>query len=392
MKLLNTCAVWLLLALGTACAMPASEAISPHPAAVGSQGSPAGMQIRVLSVSADSLASRALGESEEPAEPSQPLASGKTMAQPNEAPTETAVVRVNDVGVVGRTFQRGEIVTVTKEENGFCTVEAEDGVWLVESWLLRRSDAPAPKAYVGYARGGAEVFSDPYLEGDALATLSVNTKVTVADAFGTLLRVTLADGSKGYVRAAQISRNRISSGSSGSGSSGGQDGGDIPLSARSQSGFGIVTLGLCRPNASKPFAPSAAMILADGVEGYLAVCAAEDTLQVLEKGEDRCTVIVGEQTGAVQTDLLRFQEDPPYKQWNGFAKSKAQLHRQHRLLDEAVTLKRNTAVRVMGELGDLYLVEVNGEIGFLPRDQVSRTKISGGSSGGSGGDWTAPVL
>lgn len=396
MKLLKVCAICLLFILGMACALPSSATVQSKPVVAEPQLSPAEMDIRIFSASADSLPEHILEESEEPGETPLPMMDEGMTDEPNEALTESAVIRVNDVGIVGRTFQRGEIVTVTEEKDGFCTVEAEDGEWLVESWLLRGNDVSAPKAYTGYARSGAEVFPDPYLEGKKLATLSVNARLAVEDAFGTLLRVTLADGSEGYVRAAQISKNLISSGGSGSSSSSsGQDGGDIPLSAHPESGLAIVTLSMRPLYETEPFIQGTATILADGVEGYLSVFAAEDIVQILERDEDCCTALLGKQTGTVAADLLRFEEEPPYEAWDGYAQYKAPLYRHYRTLDEPTPLKMNTAVHVMGEMRDLYMVEVDGEAGFLPKDQVSRTIIAGGSSGssdGSGGDWTAPVL
>lgn len=388
MKRLLLCLVCLLTTLSAACVPAPSAAALSTPAGAA--------HVRVLLRSNDEEAPAPYRKipSSAPAE--------ETLPEPDEAELDTAAARADGVGVVGRTFARGEALRVTAQENGFYAVDAEDGTWLVESWLVRMDGEKAPKAYTGYARNGAEVFASPYLEGEPMEILSKNAKLKVEDAFGTILRVTLADGREGYVRAASVSKSRSSSGGSGGGSSGGQDGGDIHLSARPRGDQGVVRLSVGRetPAAAtvgrgakaKTFAPGPGTILADGVEGYLAVCAVEDALQVLERGDERCTVLVGEQTGTVAADLLRFHEEPLYEAWDGFAKNKAPLYRQYRLLDEPTLLKKNASVHVIGELRDMYVVMVDARTGFLPKDRVSRTKITGGSSGGSDGDWTAPVL
>lgn len=328
----------------------------------------------------------------DPIEAPTPEPTEEPTPESTEIPTEPAGVRVNGVGIVGKAFSRGATVNVTALQDGYYTVTDDDGEWLVESWLVRMDGETEPKQYDAYAKGNTAVFSNPYLEGEPITTLGTNTKLTVEDAFRLLLRVTLNDGSEGYTLASGISKSRISSGSSQS-SSGGQDGGDISLSAQPAGGFTVVRLGAYRYAETEPFTPGCGTILAEGTEGYIAVFNAEDMVRVSERGEAVCTVLAGDRFGTVPTDLLFFDNPAPYEAWNGYAKSNAALHRHYRMLDELESLRTNTSVHVVGELRDLYIVEVNGQTGYLRMSGVSRAKITGGSSSGSsGGDWTEPVL
>lgn len=328
----------------------------------------------------------------DPIEAPTPEPTEEQTPEPTEIPTEPAGVRVNGVGIVGKAFSRGATVNVTALQDGYYTVTDDDGEWLVESWLVRMDGETEPKQYDAYAKGNTAVFSNPYLEGEPITTLGTNTKLTVEDAFRLLLRVTLNDGSEGYTLASGASKSRISSGSSQS-SSDGQDGGDISLSAQPAGGLTVVRLGAYRYAEAEPFTPGAGTILAEGTEGYIAVFNAEDMVRVSERGEAVCTVLAGDRFGTVPIDLLFFDNPAPYEAWNGYAKNNAALHRHYRMLDEPESLRTNTSVHVVGELRDLYIVEVNGQTGYLRMSEVSRAKITGGgSSGSSGGDWTEPVL
>lgn len=302
--------------------------------------------------------------------------------------TEEALVRVNEAGVVGRIFALGETVTVTAEQGDYYLAETESGTLLVEKWLIRMDNETAPKSYTGYARNNIPVYGDVYMEGDRLDLLGLNVQVTVEDAFGQLLRIRLKNGTEGYTLASNISKTRIAVGG---GNSGGQDGGDIPLGAVFGQGSGVVRLGGVL-RASSGFAPGLGTILAEGTEGYIALFDRGDTVRVLEKGADSCVILLEEGQGTMFTSLLRFDGDSEYEAWTGYARSNAPLHRHWRMLDEETKLKANTVVRVIGELNDRYIVEVGGELGYIPQDKVSKTKITGGGGGGGGGDWTDPVL
>ncbi len=301
-----------------------------------------------------------------------------------EPPTEPATVRVHNAGAVKATLTLGETVHIVGADESFYTIETEDGTLLVERLFVRSTGEAVPKSYNAFARGKTEIFADPYLETEPITVLGTNTKLTVEDAFGALARVTLSDGRSGYTRLAGVSKTKISSG----GSSGGQDGGDIQLGAFTRNDV-TVQLGLLHDEA--PFAAFDGVILAEGVEAYAWVYAYGDEARVSERSTVSAVYRDGE-TATLANDLLIFSDEAPYAEWDGFAKSKAPLYRQWRMLDEPEALKQNANLHIIGELRDRYIVEPDGgAIGYVPMDEVSRTKIVG--SGGSGSaEWTDPVL
>lgn len=300
--------------------------------------------------------------------------------------TEAATVLVDAVGAVGRTFSLGEPVRIIDQKDDCYLVETETGPLLVEKDRIRRDGEPTPTSRPGYAKNGVPVYEDSYLEGPVLTTLPLNTEVTVEDAFGQLLRVRLKSGQEGYTLASNISSARIATGG---GARGGQDGGDIDLGARWQEGPEIVRLGGA-VRSSEDLVPGTGSVLAAGTEGYLRLFDRGDVAQVLERGENNCTVLVDGRQGILPAWTLRFADEAPYEAWNGFARQKTVLFSQYRMLDKGTDLPLNTALRVLDELPGRYVVETNGTIGYLPRDQVSKTRIATG--GGGGGEWTDPIL
>lgn len=300
--------------------------------------------------------------------------------------TISAWALVDEAGVVGRTFSLGAKVEVGSEQDGYYVIETDDGDLLVEKWLVRMESEKSPKAYTAYAKSNANIYIDPYFEDERIATLKTNTKLTVEDSFGEIVRVTLNDGSEGYALASSISKSKISSG----GGSGSQDGGDIPIGNFYSSEVSIVSLGSLTQSAGKTFTPCKGTILAEGAEAYIAMFDRGDKVQVLEKNKPTCTVLVGEKTGTIPTKLLSFEGDKSYSPWDGFAKANAPFHKQYRMLDTETKLSQNTKIRVIGEIEGTYIVEVKDQLGYMPAEQVSETKIT--SSGKPDGGWTDPVL
>ncbi len=317
--------------------------------------------------------------------------------EPSPEPTPTATPEpamisaetlVDEAGVIGKLFALGEQVDVKAERDGYYVIADEDGELLVEKWLVRMEDEKEPKPYTAYARSGAEIFRDPYLEKERIASLSTNTKLTVEDAFGQLVRVTLSDGSEGYALAASVSKSKITSGG---GKSEGHDGGDIPIGNFEHRGFSAQKLGNRIREKGKSLTPGKGTILAEGVEGYIALFDRGDRVRVLEKGRTTCMVLVGERTGTMYTRLLILDSDSVYRAWDGYAKANAPLHGHYRLLDEGTKLKTNTKIHVIGEIEGAYIVEVNAQRGYIPAEYISEKKITS-SSGSSGSGWTDPTL
>ena len=301
---------------------------------------------------------------------------------------ETAAVRVDEAGVIGKIFALGDKVEVTEAKDSYYIVKTDAGALLVEKRLIRMNTEAAPQSWTGYAQNNTGVFTNGYLEGDPLATLNLNTSLIVEDTLGTVARVTLQDGRVGYALAANIMRSPYVY----TPSSGPQDGGDIPIANHNASGLTAVRLGArLHREGETPFAPGPGTILADGAEGYLALLSRGDAVTVTERGTDTCKVKVNDLTGTMLTRLLVFADEAPYIAWDGYAQGNAPQHRHWRLLDEETKLSMNTKLHVIGEMGDVCIIELADGPAYVPMDKISRTQITYTPSSG-GGEWTDPVL
>ena len=219
--------------------------------------------------------------------------------------------------------------------------------------------------------------------------------MTVNDVYGDVVHVKLSDKTEGYMSLAEVSKkkNKTTGGGGTGGGSTGKDGGDIALSASPMQGFETVNVASTLVTAK--FTAGKGKIHADGVEGYYAVYNRGDKVEVLEKGKTRSTVLANGKTGEVETDLLMFEDDAAYKEWEGYAKADAPFHLQYRLYDVPSLQKKNTKVRVLDECGSLLIVKVGSKVGVMLSTDVSTKKVTtggGGGGGNSGGEWTDPVL
>ena len=336
---------------------------------------------------------------EEPTEEPTPTPTPEPTEEPTPAPTpepetEAAIARVDEAGVIGAVFSVGDTVEVKGEtdDGNYYIIAHESGDLMIEKWLVRMEGEEAPEPHMAYARGKTEVFANTYLEQEPIAKLSTNKQVTVEDEYGTIARVTLADGTTGYTRISGISKNKIKGGGGG-GSSGGQDGGDIHIGTTGPKGPQAVRLGgRVYAEETETFTPGNAVVLGEGAEGYIHLFTHGDEVRVLTKDEKTCEILVGERIGTIPTKLLIFADEQPYEAWDGYAKSKSVKHNHYRMLDEGEEMKVNTSLHIVGEFEDTYIVEKDGKLSYVLIEQVSKKKITGGGSGGSSGGWTDPVL
>lgn len=186
---------------------------------------------------------------------------------------------------------------------------------------------------------------------------------------------------------------------------GGADGGEISLT-RARGGTGRRAFALLAATVSAAVEDASATVLAQGAEAYLCILSRGDTVRVLEKGLERCSLLFdGGATAAVPTALLVFEE-AAYAPWTGYARYKAPFHTHWRTLAYAPRLlSMNTELQIVGVFGEdeaFYLVELDGEIGLVPADMVSESKLAvssyggvdggGGGGGGGGAEWSDPVL
>lgn len=296
--------------------------------------------------------------------------------------------KADGVAAVLQTLSRGDTVDVVGEfDEDHYVIRTEEGYGLVEKSLLRVSTAEAFEGYTGYARYNAEFHTNFRLSGEPAQKLKTNTKVEILDDLGWCWLVEL-DGETGYISTESVSKSPIK-GSSGNSSA---DGGDISLSVP-----GIVPLFSMVPQTGD--VTGEAMVLADGTEVILGYFDRGDEIPVVaEEGfaEDRegyHSVYLEGLYVYVEQTMTRGEGEAEYEAWDGYAKYKAALYDNRWAMGEEIqSLKTNTVVHVLEELEDSYLVEIDGETGFVPKDMVSKTRITGGSSNSSGGDWTPPAM
>lgn len=108
--------------------------------------------------------------------------------------------------------------------------------------------------------------------------------------------------------------------------------------------------------------------------------------------EATATVTVGDAQGSLAKVLLRFDSDESYEAWQAYAKYNTQVFGGYTLVGEPLaTLKTNTQMTVLDDLGECYLVQTEDLTGYIAKTQASKWRIKGSSSSsgsGSGGSGT----
>lgn len=106
--------------------------------------------------------------------------------------------------------------------------------------------------------------------------------------------------------------------------------------------------------------------------------------------EATATVTVGDAQGSFAKVLLRFDSDESYEAWQAYAKYNTRVFEGYTLVGEPLaTLKTNTQMTVLDDLGECYLVQTEDLTGYIAKTQASKWRIkSSSSSSGSGGSGT----
>ena len=318
--------------------------------------------------------------------------------EPTPAPVPTpaweqGIVAAYDIGVLYRTAERGEITEILGEAGNYYRITLDEKTLFIEKRFVKDAEEAIPEEKTAYARTGAEVFDSPYLTGEPLEVLKLNTPITVVEEFGDLVLIKTETG-QGYTDASRISPVRIVWSGGGGGSSGGADGGDISLGSRV---FLRPVAGLfpARMEEEKHEAlPKQGRILADGAELYLQIVTAGETVMVTAEEEKVCTIWTGEETGTLPRWALYLDGEDPFPEWQGFAKNGAKLYGDYRLAGSCEELKLNTKITVLLRTDEGFYVEANGRQGYMAEGDISEKQITWTGGGGSGesGEWTAPVL
>ena len=120
-----------------------------------------------------------------------------------------------------------------------------------------------------------------------------------------------------------------------------------------------------------------------------------ETVEVTGYADDAHATVKGESAdGILEAQLLRFAGEEAYESWTAYARYNTALYSGYTMTGEPVrTLKTNTALTILDELEECYLVQVGEDTGYIVKTQAGKWPITdqpqneGGSSGGQdGGD------
>ena len=101
--------------------------------------------------------------------------------------------------------------------------------------------------------------------------------------------------------------------------------------------------------------------------------------------EATATVTVGDAQGSLARVLLRFDSEESYEAWQAYAKYNTRVFEGYTLVGEPLaTLKTNTQITVLDDLGECYLVQTEDLTGYIAKTQASKWRIKSSSSSGSG--------
>lgn len=345
-----------------------------------------------------------------------------------EPESEPGVVRADGTGLIFALLARGYDVEITGESGDYYIVLIDGTEALVEKRFVRLDSEEEFQWWKGFAKANAPVYSSAYLSGEPIAKLKLNAKIVVLDKVGDALLISW-DGQQGYTPATKVSKYRISTGNDsgggdfgggdggGGGGGGAVDGGDIALSMMRPHAIVAVRLGIRRaqdpspsPEAIPLVFPCSGMIIANDTEAYLSLLQRGDTVKVTDEDETYYHVYIDGVFCTVLKKLVRLSTEAAYTEWDGFTDNRAPFYADYRMNNELQKLARNTVVHVLEDLGDCYLVELDGQQGFILLKQVKEKRFSipsasgggggdfgggdggGGGGGGGGAEWTEPVL
>lgn len=333
-------------------------------------------------------------EASKPTEATEPIpeqTTEPTIPAPTEPEWEPGTILASYSETVYRTFQAGTQLKVIGRFLGYYVVEQEDIDLLVTVDMLRMEGEEAPESWTGYTKSGTEVFTGPYLRGESITSLPENTQVTVLDSTGSWAYIEWAEG-KGYVDPAMLSQWRFSSGNSDRYN----DGTDVPVGSltSTEATFRphVHLLGAYYgPEMEKDFTGGMATVLADGTEGYIRLLERGDEVKVTSFDEETATLWLGEELyGTLPRFLVKLEGDEAYTPWTGYAKWGSTLYGEYQLETQNATLSVNSQVTVLDEIGGIYVVEYEGQTGYMQPEMVSQTPNSTG--GGASDTWSPPEL
>lgn len=332
---------------------------------------------------------------------------------------EAGTIQGDNIPAILCLLKKGDLLEVTGyADETHATVTVGDAVGTVEKDLLRfAGDAPY-ESWTAYARWGTALYGSYKLTGEPSETLKTNTELTILDELENCYLVQAGEET-GYIAKKQASKWRITSkpktdgGSSGGGSSSGggggssagQDGGNISLTAAEETMGQIVLL-------TEVTRTGSAEIRADGGVVVLKYFKLGDTVQIVaEEGfaleiPGYTTILEDGVYAYVPSEWVKKTGDEEFESWDGFAGYSCYLYDNYEMWGESVKqIYANKAITVLWQAGDVSLIRVGDDVGYISTETARATRIptkkstdegggsSGGSSGGGGGsEWTPPAM
>ncbi len=327
-----------------------------------------------------------------PVEPStEPVDTTPAETDPPVPQTESATVKAENTPAILLKLDRGTVVELVGDfDEQYAIAKVGELFGLVEKTLLRTAEQAPYESWTGYAYANSPVFDNLRRQGEAVQTLAKNTQVEVLEdlGFGYLVKL---DEQLLFMASDSLSKTPIKNYTGGGG--GGADGGDIELNNP--------WIGQLAAIPQEGTVIGEATVLADGTELILAHLSLGETVQIVtEEGfaepmEGYATVYMDGLFAYVQEFLVRTGSEEGYTAWDGYAAHKAVVYKDLYMLDPDVTKPAvNTVLHVIDELEGCYVVELDGKVGYIAKDLVSKEKVhvSTGGGGGGGGEWTPPAM
>ena len=330
---------------------------------------------------------------------------------------EAGTIQGDKIPAILCQLKKGDLVEVTGyAEDGSAIVAIGDAAGTVEKELLRFAGDESYESWTAYARYNTALYEDYKLTGEAAKKLKTNTELTILDELENCYLVRAGEDT-GYIAKAKASKWRITSkpktddggssgggsGGGGGGSSGGQDGGDIHMAFYPQLQL-----------LSEVTKTGSAEIRADGGVVVLKYFNLGDTVQIVaEEGfapeiPGYTTILEDGVYAYVPSDWVHKPGDEAFESWDGFAGYSCYLYDNYEMRGDTVKqIYANKAITVLWQAGDVTLIRVGDDVGYISTKTARTTRIpvkkstdesgggsSGGSSGGGGGgsEWTPPAM
>ena len=296
---------------------------------------------------------------------------------------EYATAQINGIPAVLDVLSRGDTVDVVKAyDEKHIIIKLETGYGLVEKNLIRLDTVPAYESWTGYAYQGAELYDNYRLAGEPVRKLSADEEVMVLEDLGWCCLVE-QNGSTGYMKQENLAKKPLTNNDRSSTSDSGlpnadnydgfdgEDGGEISMHFA-----GRVTL-LSMVTPQEGAVSGKAVVLADETLVILGYFDRGDKIPVVKQntGGEILTVYLGGIYAEVDGTYVQTEDESEYISWNGQSQQIVSVYGDCWMLGNPIDrLNSNTVVKVLYELDNCYLIEVNGVTGYMRKSDIEPAK------------------